>query len=125
MPVWYSSITKEQSKSIEKIQRYAVSIILNNWSWSYEVKCTLLQIEPLFYRRNNIALSFSIRSAKNPKHADLFKKKSFHYNTRENDKIQYEEELTRSKRFYNSPLVSLIRDLNKHNLKLKHRETRH
>ena len=59
VPAWYNAITREQSNVIEKIQRYATSIILDNWSsLSYKVRCTLLSIEPLFIRRKTIALNF-------------------------------------------------------------------
>ena len=117
VPVWFSAITVEQSKLIEKIQRYSVSIILNDYSWSYEVQCTLLSIEPLFLRRRQIALSFAKRTANNPNHAEFFKKKVSKQNTRSNSKF-YQEEITHSDRFYKSPLVALTRELNK-NIKNK------
>ena len=112
VPVWSNGITLQQSKTIEKIQMYSVAIILNNWTWSYYVKCTLLNIEPLFLRRNQICLSFSVRTAKSVKHA-FFEKKKSPYNTRSKDML-YDEFNTRSQRFYNSPLVSLTRQLNQH-----------
>ena len=112
IPVWYSSITLEQSKYLEKIQQYSVSIILNNWSLSYKVKCTLLSIEPLYLRRRQIALNFSKRTAANPRHKDLFKIKTSAHNTRGNG-IYYEEVSSRSDRHFKSPLVSLTRDMNK------------
>ena len=56
VPVWYSSITRQQSNAIEKIQRWAVSLILDNWTFSYRIKCTLLSLEPLFLRRKSLAL---------------------------------------------------------------------
>ena len=59
VPVWSNGITLQQSKTLEKIQMYSVAIIFDNWTWSYFVKCTLLNIEPLFLRRNQICLSFS------------------------------------------------------------------
>ena len=118
IPVWYSSLTRDQSNSLEKIQKFAVSLILNDWSWSYKVKCTLLSLEPLFLRRKPIALNFALRSSKDPHHSDMFKKKNVTHNTRNAHNI-FEEEFARSQRFYSSPLVSLTRDLNKHIVKNK------
>ena len=116
VPVWYSAITRQQSNSLEKIQRWAVSIILNNWTVSYRVKCTLLSIEPLFFRRKTIALNFALRSAKNPRHSDLFTKTKNVYNTRNSYKL-YEESTARTQRCYKSPLMALTRDLNQHIIK--------
>ena len=75
VPVWYSTITREQSNYIEKIQHYAVAMILNDWTLSYEVQCTLLSIEPLYLRHQSIALSFALRTLKNPRHEGFFRKK--------------------------------------------------
>ena len=115
-PVWYSGITKKQSKTIEKIQKWAVSIILNNWTLSYTVKCTLLGIEPLYLRRKTLALNFSLHTVKNQRHKDFFLPKHRPYNTRQTTGVKYEEDQVRSTRFQNSPLVALRRDLNEHNL---------
>ena len=112
VPIWSSGITLQQSKSIEKIQQLAFSIILNNWTLSYYVKCTLLESEPLFFRRKDISLSFSLRTAKSQKHS-FFRKKEAVHNTRSKDKF-YVEQNARTQRCFNSPLVSLTRDLNDH-----------
>ena len=112
VPIWSSGITLQESKTIEKIQKFSFSIILNNWSWSYFVKCTLLESEPLFFRRKDIALNFSLRTAKSKKHS-FFVKKEAAYNTRSKDKF-YEEQTSRTQRCFNSPLVALTRDLNNH-----------
>ena len=76
VPVWYSGITLEQSKSIEAIQRYSVSIILNNWSLPYKIKCTLLSLEPLYLRRPQLALSFSLKTIKSGQHDEFFRPKT-------------------------------------------------
>ena len=113
VPVWYSSITREQSNSIEKIQRWAASLILDNWTLSYRVKCTILSIEPLFLRRKSIALNFALPSIKNPKHSDLFTKNKTVYKTRNANKL-YQETMARTQRFFKSLLLSLTRDLNQY-----------
>ena len=112
VPIWQSALTLQQSKTIEKIQKYSFSIIFNNWTWSYYVKCTLLNNEPLFMRRKEISLHFSLRTAKSKKHSFFNKKKSI-YNTRSKD-LLYEEQVSRTQRFFNSPLVALTRELNNH-----------
>ena len=113
VPVWYSGITLQQSKSIEVIQRYAVSIILNNWTLSYRVKCTLLSIEPLYIRRPQLALNFSLKTIKASQHQDFFSKRTKSYATRDKGHV-FIEEVSHSARHYKSPLVALTRDLNKY-----------
>ena len=113
VPVWYSSITRQQSNAIEKIQRWAVSLILDNWTFSYRIKCTLLSLEPLFLRRKGLALSFAKKTAENPRHSAFFTKHKSAYNTRNSGKM-YVEHKARSSRFQKSPLVSLTADLNQH-----------
>ena len=116
--VWHGGITLDQSKDIEYIQRLAVSIILNDWSLPYFVKCTLLNIEPLYLRRPAIVLSFAQRTAKNQNHKSFFKKMdNKSYNTRSQTNL-YKEVKCNSERFYKSPLPSLTRALNSH---IKHK----
>ena len=112
VPVLGNGLTLHQSRVIEKIQKIRFSILLNNWTWSYFVKCTLLNCEPLFIRRKQICLQFSLRTTKSTKHK-FFEKKKTTYNTRGKD-LYYVEQTARSERFRNSPLVSLTRDLNNH-----------
>ena len=92
---------------------WATAIILNNWTLSYTVRCTLLCIEPLYLRRKSIALAFAINTSKSAKHSDFFKKKTTAYNTRQAG-VFYDQFKVRSSRFKNSPLVSLTNDLNEH-----------
>ena len=75
MPVWDCGLTLHQSKQIEAVQRLAVAMILNNPNFEYGVGCTLLGIEPLYLRREQLAL-FAMRTADNPKHSNFFKPKT-------------------------------------------------
>ena len=111
VPVWHSGLTVKQSDQIETIQKLAVSLILNDFKSSYFVKCTLLNIEPLFFRRQTICETFVKRTVKSKKHSDLFELRNKKYNTR-SDKKPYVEHQCNSSRFFNSPLVSLTRTLN-------------
>ena len=113
-PVWYSSITSEQSRQLEKIQVYSVSIILSDWDSSYKHKCARLKLEPLYLRRRKIALNYGLRTAANVEYRDYFFKKKMHcYNTRAQG-LFYEQMKSNSRRHYLSPLVSITRDLNEY-----------
>ena len=113
-PVWHGGLTLEQSKDIEYIQRLATSIILNEWSLPYFVKCTLLNIEPLFPRRPMLGVAFAQRTVKSENHKSFFEKINPKiYNTRSQTNL-YKEVKCNSQRCYNSPLPFLTRALNSH-----------
>ena len=124
VPVWYSSITSEKSKQIEKIQIYSVSIILNDWSSPYSHKCTRLNLQPLHLRRKQIAINYGLKSAANEKYGDTFFKTKKHcYNTR-GQGLYFEEMKSNSRRHYFSPLVSITRDINEY-LRNKTKRVKH
>ena len=113
VPVWYSSITSEQSRQLEKIQVYSVSIILSDWDSSYKSKCARLKLEPLYLRRRKIALNYGLRTAANVEYRDYFFKKMHCYNMRTQG-LFYEQIKSNSRHHYLSPLVSITRDLNEY-----------
>ena len=59
VPVWHSSLTIKQTNQIERVQKAALSIVLEGNYTSYEVACTLTNREPLYIRRENICLKFA------------------------------------------------------------------
>ena len=88
--VLHSGITLQQSEDIEQIQKIALSILLNDYKLPYYVKCTLLNVVPLYLRRQDIVLNFSSRTVKNSRHKNLFTLRTNSYNTRNVGKT-YEE----------------------------------
>ena len=54
VPVWHSALTKQQSKQIERIQKFALAIILEKDYTNHKVACTLLKVDPLYVRRETI-----------------------------------------------------------------------
>ena len=105
---------------IERIQKICISIILceSDLSISYEVGCTLLNIEPLVYRRLDLCVSFIQKASSDPRHADMFCRKTNPFNTR-NEKPIYREFNCRNGHFYDSPLCFLTRLLNKNPVRTK------
>ena len=111
--VWYSGITKKMSDQIERIQKICIRIILSDisYNFNYEVCCTILNIEPLFIRRQELCIRFIQKASSDPQHSDLFQRYTNNLNTR-NNKPCFIEFKCRNKRFYNSPLCYLTRLLN-------------
>ena len=58
VPVWHSALTKKQEAKIERVQKAALAIILTENYHSYEVACTIAQVEPLGSRRDGICTKF-------------------------------------------------------------------
>ena len=58
VPVWHSGLTKKQANQIEQVQKIALAIILGQNYISYDVACTLAEIDPLWLRREQICLKF-------------------------------------------------------------------
>ena len=116
--VWNSSLTNTMKDQIERVQRICINIILCNTSRniSYNVGCTLLNLEPLFLRREELCIRFIQKTSQDPQHSDMFTINKNTFNTR-NTRLEYREYSCRNKRFYDSPLCYLTRLLNKHPVK--------
>ena len=107
---WHSGLTLNQAESIERIQKIAVSIILDE-KLDYYLACCILQLEPLSSRRDDICLRFAQRTAFKSRHSDLFKPVLHSHQTRE-QKNNFLELKSNQTRMFNSPLPYLTRRLN-------------
>ena len=111
--VWHSGLSVKNSQQLETIQKVCVNIILKELPCkeTYEVKCTLLNLEPLHYRRLDLCKRFIQKASLDPQHEDLFSKTTMNVKTRQSQLI-YREFYCRTNRFYNSQLCYLTRLLN-------------
>ena len=116
--IWHGGLTLKMNEQLERIQKICINIILCNISEtiSYKVGCTLLNLEPLEYRRHDLCVRFIQKASINPTHSDLFVRNTNNINTRR-QKLLYREYKCRNKRFYNSPLCYLTRLLNNNPIK--------
>ena len=64
VPVWHSGLTSKLTRDIERIQKLALGIILGENFVNYEVACTLMEIEPLEIRREQLCLNFARKNIK-------------------------------------------------------------
>ena len=71
--VWNSGLTRNMSDELERVQKVCVNIILSDiqTNLSYEVSWTLLNIEPLLFRRQDLCVRFIQKASKDPQHKDL------------------------------------------------------
>ena len=117
--VWNSGLTNRMREQIERIQKVCVNIILcdTDWNIPYEVGCTLLNIEPLLYRREDLCIKFIQRASCDERHADMFCRNTNPFDTR-TEKPLYRDYRCRTGRFYDSPLCYLTRLLNMNPVKV-------
>ena len=72
--LWHFSITKKVSHKIEKVQRACAIIILGKLATTeYFCNLTLLNLEPLVDRREQLCTKFAKKTIKHPVHRNMFK----------------------------------------------------
>ena len=108
VPLWHSSLTIKDSNRLEKVQKMAFSIILNNYN-SYTKSLNILKEETLKSRRKILCLKFAKNCVKNPKHSNMFPQSS---GPQTRNKNTFQEYKYRTDRFFKSALPYLIRLLN-------------
>ena len=72
--VWHSSITEEEVQDLERVQKCAVRIVMNNDFEDYEKTLKDLNLEELKVRREQICLDFAKKCVLNPKTSNWFPK---------------------------------------------------
>ena len=89
--IWNSGLTKREINDIEKVQKVALKIILDENYISYDVACTLMNVTPLEYRRTDLATSFAIKLYKSPRSHEFFTPAEKFVNTRSDHQLLVEE----------------------------------
>ena len=110
--IWNSGLTKGQINDLEKIQKVAFRIILDESYTSYDVACTLLNVSPLQYRRSDLCTKFAIKLYKSPRSNEFFTPAVKLVNTRSELQLLVKESVTNTKRCYNAPHNYLARLVN-------------
>ena len=108
-PAFHSSLTLEQSKALEVVQKKAFSIILGPRFKNYSNSLKILQQENLSERRLKLCENFALKCLSNPRHSDIFKTNLGPKNRHTKMLI---EPKCNSTRYYNSAVPFLTRLLN-------------
>ena len=112
--VWHSSLTQENANDLERVQKSAFKIILQNSNLKYKEALQILQLETLSDRRENLCLKFAQTCTKNPKFQDMFPKNPKSLNmTLRNPEI-YKIEKANTERYTKSPIIYMQKLLNRH-----------
>ena len=110
VPLWHFTISQKLSKGLEKVQRACAYLILGKLATTdYYCNLTLLNLEPLVDRRDELCLNFAKKTFKHPEHSKLFKKPEAS-NTRTQRKVIVP--VSKSARYNRSSIPSLARIIN-------------
>ena len=117
--IWSSGLTKSQSNELEKLQKVALRIILQDSYISYEVACTIFNILPLSYRRTELCTNFALKLYMSPRSSEFFTPARKVAKTRSNQHLLVEEKKCNTKRCYNAPHNYLARLVNENKKKIE------
>ena len=106
VPVWHSSLPKEQSLQIERIQKLSLAAILGHEYNGYESSLKLCGLDSLNERRVKICPNFINKNMKSG--CPMLSVVDKQYNTRSSEKLAIEFQC-RTEAFFKSSLPSLAR----------------
>ena len=110
--VWHSSLTEENKKDLERVQKTAIRIILRNNYSGYKKSLLKLNIDDLSTRRKKLCVDFAVKCTKHEKFKNMFPKfnKSHAMQTRKPHKfiIQHAktERLKKSAKIYMQQILN-------------------
>ena len=110
-PAFHGSLTAEQSRALESVQKKAFAIILGSGYKSYSRALKTLSQEELSLRRLKLCTTFAKKCTTNPRHADMFELNP-RYKNRTRNKQKYIQPKCNTTRYYNSAIPFLTRLLN-------------
>ena len=111
--VWHSSLTKENSEDLERVQRAALRIILGKDFKNYDDALIKADLDSLENRREDLCQKFAEKCLKNEKTKDLFpnREKAHCMKTREEE--QFSVNFANTGRLMKSAIPHMQRILNK------------
>ena len=116
VPVWHSGITQYESDAIERVQKAASKIILQDKYKSYCTALKTLNLQPLQDRREKLCTKFALQAEKHPKFKSWFKVNNKVTVTR-NKASKYCPVYARTNKFEKSPVSYLTMLLNSYHEK--------
>ena len=110
--VWHSSLTAENSDDLERVQKSAFKVILQDKFNGYKNALIVLELDTLSERRKQLCLNFAQKCLNNKKTKQMFplNNKTHTMNTRNTDKFHVQHANT--SRLQNSSIVYMQKILN-------------
>ena len=111
-PVWHSSLTLAQSRSLERCQRVAMAAIVGHWAPSLTDQLLDLGLERLDVRRAQICVRFAQTTITKSRHKDMFTVASINLPRAKKVSRQFVEPIARTTMYRKSSVPYLTRLLN-------------
>ena len=111
-PVWTKSITKDERIDIERVQKSAVRMILDDPNINYKKALNKLGLESLEERREYLSLQFAKKSLQNHKMKNLFPKKIIKHDHKLRNQDKFKINYARTNRYKNSAVPHMQKLLN-------------
>ena len=112
--VWHSGLSQENIQDLERVQKTAIKIILQEQYQGYKQGLAQLDLQTLESRREELCLNFALKCTKNTKMQHMFplNSKTHSMNTRMEEK--YEVKHANTDRLRNSAIIYMQNLLNEH-----------
>ena len=112
--VWHSSLTKENKSDLERVQKTALKVILDQRYRSYRHALKIMNLETLNERKENLGLTFAQRCSKHPTMKKMFplNEKTHQMGTRNQPKFKVQFAL--NERLRKSPIIYMQNLVNEH-----------
>ena len=111
--LWHSSITLENTESLERVQKSALRVILGNEYTTYENALAKLDLQTLEERRDFLCLNFARKCVQNDNLKHMFPLNNQNTSIQTRYKEKYKVHFARTERFKDSPIIHMQNLLNK------------
>ena len=112
--VFHESLTSEEDRKLESIQRVALKVILGQNYNSYEEALDKTSLTTLYKRRQDRCLKFAIKSTKHPDYKQMFPLNSSEGSHDTRDREMFNVNFAHTESYRRSAIPSLQRLLNVH-----------
>ena len=108
--VWHSSLSQENIQNLERVQKAACKIILQQRYIDYESACSILDIQDLYSRRQEYFEKFTLHNTNHPQFIEYFKENDnmYHSSIRKSNKFKISQ--TNTERFKKSASIPMQTD---------------
>ena len=110
--VWHSSLTKKDSRDLERVQKAALKVILGEKYQNYEDALRTIKIDSLEERRQKICLKFAQQCLRNEKLRDMFPKNLSDHKMKKRSVEKFIVTKASTERLRKSAIPSMQRQLN-------------
>ena len=123
MQRWHSSLTMEESENLERVQKSAVKIILDEEYSEYKDGLIKLNIDTLSERRTSLCTNFAKETVKHEKVKHMFPLNENNPNIKPSNHEMFKVNMALTERYKTSAIPQMQRLLNEILIAEEHEET--